>query len=146
MRASKVGAFVTAGLALIYLVVLGQFGIVLIISGTPIGIITGALILVFPVLGIWAIIREFRFGIKVEALSKRVKAEGSWPQFDLEVKPSGRVVRASADKVFAEYQALAQDKPNDWHSWFNLSLAYDAAGDRPRARKAMQKALALSSE
>lgn len=146
MLATKVGAFVTAGLALIYLVVLGQFGVVLILSGSLIGIVSGSLILVFPGLGIWSIVREFRFGAKSEALVKRVKAEGSWPEFNLELRPSGRPVRESADKVFAEYQAKAEALPSDWHSWFNLSLAYDAAGDRPRARKAMQRAIAMASE
>jgi hypothetical protein len=146
LTSSKVGAYVTAGLTLIYLVVLGQFGVEMILSGKAVGIGMGALVLVFPVLGVWAIIREFRFGTQVEKLAKRVKAENSWPEFALEVRPSGRAVRSSADAVFAEYKARAEAAEGDWHSWFNLSLAYDAAGDRPRARKAMQRAIKLSSE
>ncbi|MCX8528617.1 MAG: tetratricopeptide repeat protein [Rhodoluna sp.] len=146
MQRAKLGALLTAGLTLIYLVVLGQFGIAMLGSATIIGKSMGLLVLVFPVLGIWALIREFRFGSQVERLSKRVEAEGVWPSFDLELRPSGRPIRASADRVFEEYKAKAEAKPEDWHSWFNLSLAYDAAGDRPRARKAMQQAIKLSSE
>ncbi len=146
MISTKIGAFVTGGLTLIYLVVLGQFGIAMMLSGTPIGIAMGSLVLVFPVLGIWALVREFRFGIQVERLSKRVKAENAWPKFNLELRPSGRAVRSSADQVFAEYKAKAEAAPSDWHSWFNLSLAYDAAGDRKRARTAMQQAIRLASE
>ena len=146
MSSTKIGAFVTGGLTLIYLVVLGQFGIAMMLSGTPIGIAMGSLVLVFPVLGIWALVREFRFGVQVERLSKRVKAEDAWPIFNLELRPSGRAVRSSADQVFEEYKAKAEAAPSDWHSWFNLSLAYDAASDRKRARKAMQEAIRLASE
>jgi hypothetical protein len=146
VSSTKIGAFVTGGLTLIYLVVLGQFGIAMMLSGTPIGIAMGSLVLVFPVLGIWALVREFRFGVQVERLSKRVKAEDAWPIFNLELRPSGRAVRSSADQVFEEYKAKAEAAPSDWHSWFNLSLAYDAASDRKRARKAMQEAIRLASE
>jgi Flp pilus assembly protein TadD len=47
--------------------------------------------------------------------------------------------------VFADFAARAEKNPDDWHSWFNLSLAYDAAGDSRRARAAMRKALGLST-
>jgi Flp pilus assembly protein TadD len=45
--------------------------------------------------------------------------------------------------VFAEYASRTEKSPDDWHSWFNLSLAYDAAGDSRRARAAMRKAVTL---
>lgn len=146
MTSTKIGAFVTGGLTLIYLLVLGQFGIAMIISGTGLGISMGLLVLIFPVLGLWSIVREFRFGVQVERLVKRVKAEGTWPEFNLELRPSGRAIRSSADQVFEEYKAKAESNPTDWHSWFNLSLAYDAAGDRKRARKSMQDAIRLANE
>ena len=66
-----------------------------------------------------------------------------WPEFNLELRPSGRPVRASAAKVFAQFAELAEKNPDDWHSWFNLSLAYDAAGDSRRARAAMRKAVGI---
>lgn len=75
MNSTKIGAFVTGGLTLIYLLVLGQFGVAMLLSGIPIGIAMGVLVLVFPILGIWALIREFRFGIQVDRLVKRVKLE-----------------------------------------------------------------------
>ncbi len=146
MQRAKVGAMLTAGLTLVYLLVLGQFGLAMLGSSTVIGKTMGVLVLVFPLFGVWALIREFRFGSQVERLSKRVEAEGAWPEFDLELRPSGRPIRATADKVFEEFKAKAEAAPEDWHSWFNLSLAYDAAGDRARARKAMQQAIKFSSE
>ncbi len=50
------------------------------------------------------------------------------------------MVRAAADEAFARYQAEADAAPDDWRSWFRLACAYDAAGDRRRARAAMRQA------
>lgn len=146
MNSTKIGAIVTGGLTLIYVAVLGQFGVAMIMSKTPVGVAMGLLVLTFPLLGVWALVREFKFGVQAEKLSERVKTDGAWPEFDLEMRPSGRAVRSSADKVFEQFKARAEAAPDDWHSWFNLSLAYDAAGDRRRARTAMQRAIKLASE
>jgi Flp pilus assembly protein TadD len=40
-------------------------------------------------------------------------------------------------------RAQVEERPDDWRSWFRLALAYDAAGDRTRAREAARHALAL---
>ena len=61
------------------------------------------------------------------------------------VRPSGRVVRAEGDAVFPAYRADAEAHPDDWRVWFRLGLAYDAAGDRRRAREAVRTAIRLES-
>jgi Flp pilus assembly protein TadD len=66
--------------------------------------------------------------------------------FDFELRPSGRPTRESADRVFETYAAAATQQPESVLAWFSLGLAYDAAGDRARARKAMRKALALNAK
>lgn len=146
MGSAKLGAYLTGALTLVYLLVLGQFGVAMILSGKPVGIAMGSLVLAFPVLGVWVLIREFRFGSRVERLGAIAKLEGTWPEFELELRPSGRPIKASADKVFAEVSAQVDGHEGDWHVWFNLSLAYDAAGDRSRARGAMRKAVALAND
>lgn len=103
----------------------------------------GTLVLAFPVLGAYAIYRELRFGFRVEAMGKELESNNEWPVFQLVLRPSGRPTRESADENFKVYQKLAEENPNDWKSIFALSLAYDACGDRPRARKAMAEAMAL---
>ena len=65
------------------------------------------------------------------------------PVDDLPRRPSGRVDRAAADGMFADMRARVEERPDDWRSWFRLALAYDAAGDRTRAREAARHALAL---
>ena len=57
--------------------------------------------------------------------------------------PGGRIDRDSADEVFARRQAETEDAPDDWRCWFRLAVAYHDARDTPRARKAMQRAIAL---
>jgi hypothetical protein len=143
MNNPKVGAVLLSLITLVYLFLMTNQAITLIQVDNPIAKTMGFALFGLPAVGVWSIIRELRFGLQVEALAKEVRAEDVWPLFDLELRPSGRPVRASAEKNFAEYAELAEKAPDDWHSWFNLSLAYDAAGDSRRARGAMRTAISL---
>ena len=134
-----------SALLLIYIVLLANTGITLILTGIFAGQVMGALILAFPLIGVWAIVVELRFGLAAEKLVARIEAEGAWPDLGIETRPSGRAIRASADAAFAKWQSAAEQNEDDFRSWFNLSLAYDACGDRRRARSAMRKAIALAS-
>ena len=145
MNKSKAGAFLLGAITFIYLLLMTNQAITLLQLDIPIAKVMGLALFGLPAVGVWAIIRELKFGLRVEALSKRVREQNLWPLFDLELRPSGRPVRASAQKVFAEYAELTENNPDDWHNWFNLSLAYDAAGDSRRARSAMRNAVRLSA-
>jgi tetratricopeptide (TPR) repeat protein len=134
-----------SALLLIYIVLLANTGITLILTGIFAGQAMGALILAFPLIGVWAIVVELRFGLAAEKLVARIEAEGAWPDLGIATRPSGRAVRASADAAFAKWSAAAEQDPENFRAWFNLSLAYDACGDRRRARSAMRKAIALAS-
>jgi Flp pilus assembly protein TadD len=52
-------------------------------------------------------------------------------------------VRAAADEQFPRYQAEVTAAPESWRAWFRLGLAYDASGDRRRARHAIRTAISL---
>lgn len=144
MSRAKIGAIVMSVLLLTYVVLLSNTAISLLATGVAVAQIMGLLILVFPLLGIWAIAIELRFGLAAEKLVARIQAEGTWPDLGIEVRPSGRAVRASADAAFTKWSAAAAKNDADFHDWFNLSLAYDACGDRRRARGALRKAIALA--
>jgi hypothetical protein len=133
-----------SALLFLYVLLLLNTGIKLLTVQVPTAQVMGVLILAFPLLGVWAIIVELRFGLAAERLVARIEAEGTWPDLGIDTKPSGRAVRASADAAFAKWSAAAQQNDTDFHAWFNLSLAYDACGDRRRARAAMRKAIALA--
>jgi hypothetical protein len=145
MSRAKIGAIVMSALLLAYILLLTNTGLALITTGVLLGQVMGFLILTFPLIGIWAMFVEFRFGIAAEKLIARIEAEGSWPDLGIETRPSGRAIRASADAAFIKWSAAAEENQSDFRAWFTLSLAYDACGDRRRARSAMRKAIALSS-
>ena len=140
---AKLGAIVMAALTLLYVFVLGGRGLLMLEQPNPIAKIFGVFILVLPVFGAVGIFLELRFGIRVERLAKQVEAEGRWPIRDIPMRPSGRPEKAAADKEFERIREELDKAPEDWHSWFNLGIAYDACGDRRRARASMRKALVL---
>lgn len=140
---AKFGAAFMALLTLVYTGLLANTAITLLLLEEPLAKVMGALIFIFPVLAIWVTIREFIFGSQIEKLAAKIEREGKWPHFDFELRPSGRPTRQSADRVFNSYAKATIAEPESVHAWFSLGLAYDAAGDRKRARAAMRKALAL---
>ena len=143
MKSPKLGAAISIALLAVYVILLGDWGISMVATGSAVGVGMGLLVLAFPLLGLWSIYRELRFGLKAEAMGKELDAAGEWPVFQLELRPSGRPTKESADENFKTFAKLAEAEPQNWKNFFALSLAYDACGDRPRARKAMAEAMAL---
>jgi len=142
---AKLGAMVMSVLTLLYVIVLGQRGVMLLGQPNALGKVMGLFILIMPVFGFVGIFQELRFGVRVEKMAKQVEAEGVWPLRDLPMRPSGRPEKAAADREFERIRDEVDKAPEDWHSWFNLGLAYDACGDRRRARASMRKALRLKN-
>ena len=130
-------------LLVFYLVVSFQRSLLLLTDSNLTAKAIGAAYLVLPVVGAWALIRELMFGARTEQMAKVLEAEGGLPVDELPRTPGGRIVRAAADAEFEKYRAEAEAAPNDWRSWFRLSCAYDAAGDRKRARASMRDAVKL---
>lgn len=104
----------------------------------------GVALVILPVIGAWALSRELLFGSRMSKLARTLEAEGGLPVDNLPRTPGGRIVREAADQEFLKYKAEAEAAPEDWRSWFRLSCAYDAAGDRKRARESMRHAIGLS--
>jgi len=140
----KLSAALMGLLTLVYVALLSNTGFKLLAMASAIAKAMGALILVFPVVATWLTVMEFRFGMQLEKLSKQIEAAGNWPVLDLELRPSGRPTKESAAKVFEQVSKKVAADEGNYLSWFALGLAYDAAGDRRRARAAMRSALKLS--
>ena len=140
----KLSAAVMGLLTLVYVALLANYGLTLIGMDSFIAKAMGALILVFPLLAIWLTVMEFRFGMQVEALSKRIESDGNWPDFDFDFRPSGRPTKESAVRVFGDNAKKVAADESNYLNWFALGLAYDVAGDRRRARSSMRRALKLS--
>ena len=141
---TRIAVAVMAALLALYLVFAIRYGLLLIGVGQPIGVAIGVALLVFPVIAAGALVAELLFTIRAERLGIRLETEGGLPDDQLPLQPSGRIERSAADAVFPKFQQDAEANPEDWRAWFRLGLAYDASGDRRRARWATRRAIRLS--
>jgi hypothetical protein len=138
---AKIGVVLVTLLLLLWLAATIQRSLVLLGDPDPVAKAIGLAYLVLPVIGGWALVRELSFGVQTEKMAKILESEGGLPVDDLPRTPAGRIVREAADAQFPRYQAEVEQAPADWRTWFRLSCAYDAAGDRRRARAAMRDAV-----
>ena len=103
--------------------------------------IIGVAALVLPLVGAYILIRELLFGTRTQRMARILESEGLLPEDNLPRSPSGRIEKAAADADFEQYRAEAEAHPDSWRSLHRLALAYDAAGDRKRARSVMRDAI-----
>ncbi|MDY7527163.1 MULTISPECIES: tetratricopeptide repeat protein [Cryobacterium] len=139
----RIGAGMMAILLAFYLVLVGWRAVLFLQSGAPVGIAIGVALLVLPLIGIWALVLEVTFGSRSARLVRLLEASGELPVETLPIRASGRPVRDAADADFPQYRDAVDAAPEDWKAWFRLGLAYDAAGDRKRARGAIRTAITL---
>ena len=142
MRGRAAVVVMTALLAL-YLVLVVQYAFILMSTGEPTGIAMGVALLIIPVIGGWVIVRELLFVRQAQRLLRVLEQEGGLPVDDLPRLPSGRAVPEAADEQFPIYKAAVEADPDSWRAWFLLGLAYDASGDRSRARWATRESIRL---
>lgn len=140
---AKVSVIIMAVLLAIYLVFAVQYGIVLISVGEPISTTMGIALLVLPLIGGWVLVRELLFVRHAQKLLRTLQSENALPIDDLPRMPSGRAVAEAADAQFPAYKEAVEAEPESWRAWFRLGLAYDASGDRSRARWATREAIRL---
>jgi hypothetical protein len=140
---TKVLLVVVVAAVVFYAALIGLKGLALLRSGSTVGVLLGVALLLLPLLGLFLVWREIEFGRRTAMLARDLEAAGGLPVDDLPRRPSGRVDRRAADEQFETMRREAEDRPDDWRTWFRLALAYDAAGDRARARAAARHALTL---
>ena len=130
---------------IVYLVLLADRAVLLIQAGGAVGVALGVAVLILPLIGVWYVVAQWRNGLRIDRLAKRLAAEGGLPDTSgLPRRPSGRVDREAADEWFAQRRVEVEQSPEDWRAWFRLAHAYDVAGDRGRAREAMRRAIELA--
>ena len=139
---TRAGAILMAVLLALYVVLVGWRAVQFIGTGEPAAVGIGVALIVLPIIAAWALWRELAFGVRSQALMRRLEAEGGL-DLGIPVTSSGRPERAGADAAFPEFHAAAEAEPDSWRAWLRLGLAYDAAGDRRRARGAVRRAITL---
>lgn len=142
---ARIGVALMAALLLMYIVLAGQRAVILLTSGDGVAIAMGIALVVLPLLALWVLGRELWFGVRAQLLGQHLAGENGLPAESVAMRPSGRVVREDADAVFPAYRAEVEQSPEDWRGWYRLGLAYDASGDRRRARGAIRTAIRLES-
>lgn len=141
---NRTAALIMAVLLLMYVGIAAERAVLLMLTGSTAGIIGGLALLLFPVLMLWALWRELLFGWRTQQLVRRLDAEDGLPVETAPTRTSGRPLRDAADEEFPRYKAEVEAEPESWRAWFRLGLAYDASGDRRRARWALREAIRLS--
>ena len=140
---TKATIAVQVAVVVFYAGFIGFKGLALLDSGEPVGRLLGVALLVMPLLGLYVVWREVEFGRRTAVLARTLDAERGLPVDELPRRPSGRVDRRAATALFEQMREATEANPDDWRSWFRLALAYDAAGDRTRARAAARHAIEL---
>ena len=142
MSGAKLGAVVMAVLLAVYLALVGWRAVQFVQTGEPVAVAMGVALIVLPVLAAWAIWRELQFGVRSQRLVRRLEEEGGL-DLGMPLRPSGRPERGAADDAFPAFREAVESDPESWRAWLRLGLAYDAAGDRRRARSAVRRAIEL---
>lgn len=138
----KAAALFMAVLLALYLVASIVMAIGFMSSGQTVGVIMGAALIFLPLLGFWVLWRELRFGWQSERLVRELETEGLL--LELPAAANGPEFRRYADEAFPALQDEVIAEPESWQAWLRLSLGYDAAGDRKRARAAARRAIELA--
>ena len=141
---SRIGVAVMAALLVLYIALVGWRAVVLLGSGQALGIAMGAALLVMPLIGAWALVRELQFGLAADRLGRTLNDEGGMPEAPEHLRSNGRLLPEDADRLLAEYSAAAEAGPEDWRAQYRLGVVRDAAGRRKDARAAIRVAIRLA--
>ena len=142
-RVSVVAAVAVSGLLLLYVWLVGARAVALMRTGEPVGIGMGLGVIVLPGIALWFMWREWRLAVDVQRMADELADAGALPVDDLPRSPGGRIAKVAAGVAFEAARLDAEATPEDWGSWYRLAFAYDAAGDRRRARESLRTASRL---
>jgi len=144
MNRPMIAALFMALLLVVYLAFTANYAWILIRDDSALANAMGYALGILPVLGAWGLVVELIFARRSAALTMELERTGLLPGDELPSLTSGRPDREAAEAAFPAFKAEAEGNPESWQSWLRLGLAYDACGDRRRARWAVRKAIALS--
>jgi hypothetical protein len=142
-RTGIAAAVAMTGLLALYVWLVAVRATALVTSGEPVGVVLGIAFWVLPLLVVGLVAREWRLAVDVQRMADELADAGELPVDTLPRSPGGRIDRAAARDAFEDARAVVDAAPEDWRSWYHLAFAYDAAGDRRRARESLRTASRL---
>ncbi|WP_417508479.1 hypothetical protein [Microbacterium sp.] len=141
---ARAGVIVVGLCLILYFVLTGQWAYLYLVSGTPIGIAMGVALIVLPLIGAWALVREIQFGIQADRLGTQLDAEGGMPPAETELSARGKLAKADAESVVQRYTTEAEAAVDDWRARYRLGVVQEAAGRRKDARASIREAIRLA--
>lgn len=141
---SRIGVVVMGAALVLYIVVVGGRAVTLIGTAEPIAIAMGIALLVLPLIGAWALVRELQFGLAASRLGGTLDAEGGMPEAPEQLTPSGRLMTQDVEPLITRYTEAAEAQPEDWRARYRLGVVQEAAGRRKAARASIREAIRLS--
>lgn len=136
MRATRTiaGVVFMAILLSLYLAVAGYEAWLLITDGKPLTLTYGLALMVAPVIGVWSLVRELRFGRDADRLMKRYESEVG----EIRVPVIDRRDTAAVDALLVEPPATT------WRDALVHGLTLDTVGRRREARASVRLAIQLA--
>lgn len=143
MNRPMIGTIIMAVLLAVYLGFTANYALILIRDTQPLVTAMGYALVVLPIVGAWALFVEMRFAIRSQRLTVALEKEGRLPSEEFPTTLGGRFDRAAAMEAFPRFAKDVEQAPESWQAWVRLGIAYDACGDRRRARRAVRTAIGL---
>lgn len=119
-------ALLLSAVLVAYFAIVAQKGVLLLGSGSAVGIALGVAVLAFPVLGAVLLVGELRLGHESERLA--------------------RLLSDDEPVDFDAAKAQVEADPERWQAWFRLARAYGDARDTARGRSALRRAVELERQ
>lgn len=137
------GAVALTALLALYVWLVAVRAVALVRTGEPVAVLMGVALLVLPLLVVGLIAREWMLALEVQRMADELAAADELPVDDLPRSPGGRIDKAAARAAFEDARERVDADPDDWRVWYHVAFAYDAAGDRSRARESLRRAARL---
>jgi hypothetical protein len=142
-RRGLIGAILVTVLFAVYVYAIAGRSAAMIRTGEPVLIAIGIGVLLIPLVVLGLLVKEWSLATTVQRMADELAAADELPVDDLPRSPGGRIDRAAADAAFAVQRERVEQEPESWRARYLLAFAYDASGDRKRARATLRTAAAL---
>ena len=129
-------SFVLAGILAVYIAFTFSRGLSFLADDSASVKILGISVIVIAIIGIYVIVAEVIFGLRVSKLTELFD-DSKMPS------PGTQLSDEECEKLFVLAKKTVEEDPRNWNSWYTLSLAYELNRDRRRARESMRTALHL---